>query len=82
MTLSRVGAADGPDLKRVSEIVARAGPRAVYAAGGVRDRGDLKALRAAGAAGALIATALHAGTITAGDLVEITGRSQSSHEKG
>ncbi len=82
MTLSRVGAADGPDLKRVSEIVARAGPRAVYAAGGVRDGGDLKALRATGAAGALIATALHAGTITAGDLAEIAGRSQSSHEKG
>jgi phosphoribosylformimino-5-aminoimidazole carboxamide ribotide isomerase len=75
VTLSRVGAGDGPDLERVSEVVARAGSRGVYAAGGVRDRGDLEALRTAGAAGALIATALHAETIRAGDLVEIAGRS-------
>ena len=40
----------------------------------LRNLADLEALRAAGAAGALVATALHAGTITAGDLEKIAGR--------
>ncbi len=73
MTLARVGSGEGPDLQRVADIVAGAGPRRIYAAGGVRDRADIEALHAAGAAGALIATALHAGTIKAGDLQEIAG---------
>ena len=50
-----------------------AGGRRVYAAGGVRNRADIEALHAAGAAGVLIATALHTGTIKAGDLQEIAG---------
>jgi HisA/HisF family protein len=74
MTLARVGAAAGPDLQRVSDIARRAPERSVYAAGGVRSRDDLEALHDVGAAGALVATALHAGTITAADLVEIAGR--------
>jgi phosphoribosylformimino-5-aminoimidazole carboxamide ribotide isomerase len=74
MTLARVGAAEGPDLQWLSAIIARADGRRVYAAGGVRHLPDLEALRVAGAAGALVATALHAGTITAGDLIEIAGR--------
>lgn len=74
MTLARVGAGEGPDLQRVAAIVGRAGARRVYAAGGVRHLADLEALRGAGAAGALVATALHAETITAGDLIEIAGR--------
>jgi len=36
----------------------------IYAGGGVRDDSDLRALEAAGAAGALVATALHEGRIT------------------
>jgi HisA/HisF family protein len=74
MTLARVGAGEGPDMRSLAGIVARAAARRVYAAGGVRNSGDLAALRAAGAAGALVATALHAGTITAGDLEKIAGR--------
>jgi HisA/HisF family protein len=74
MTLARVGAGEGPDLQSLSGIIARAAARRVYAAGGVRTSGDLEALRAAGAAGALVATALHAETITAGDLEKIAGR--------
>ncbi len=73
MTLARVGSGEGPDLQRVAGIVARAGERRVYAAGGVRDRADIEALHAVGASGVLIATALHAGTIKAGDLKEIAG---------
>lgn len=74
MTLARVGAGQGPDTERVREIRKRAGgARQVFAAGGVRDAGDLAALASAGASGALVASALHAGTIKAGDLAEIAG---------
>jgi phosphoribosylformimino-5-aminoimidazole carboxamide ribotide isomerase len=74
MTLARVGTGGGPDLARVRDIARRAGTaRRVYAAGGVRGPADLRALRSEGAAGALVATALHEGKIKAGDLHEIAG---------
>ncbi len=73
MTLARVGSGKGPDVERLSEIVSRAGRRRIYAAGGVRDRADIEALRRAGATGVLVATALHRGTLKAGDLEEIAG---------
>jgi phosphoribosylformimino-5-aminoimidazole carboxamide ribotide isomerase len=68
MTLARVGAGAGPDLDRVSTIIARAGHRQVFAAGGVRHAADLRALAGRGAAGVLVATALHLGAITADDI--------------
>jgi HisA/HisF family protein len=74
MTLDSVGSGGGPDVARLQEIASRAGSRRVYAAGGIRDRADLDRVRAAGAAGALVASALHAQKITAGDLKEIAGR--------
>jgi HisA/HisF family protein len=74
MTLGRVGGAEGPDVDRIREIAKRAEGRRVFAAGGIRNRADLDAVRAAGASGALIATALHEQKITAGDLKEIAGR--------
>ena len=40
----------------------------LLAGGGVRDAGDLRALAGAGAAGALVATALHGGAIGADEL--------------
>jgi len=73
MTLARVGAGEGPDVARVADIVARGDGRRIYAAGGVRDRADIEALHKAGAAGVLVATALHTGKIKAGDLEEIAG---------
>lgn len=73
MTLARVGSGEGPDLARLRSIIARAGGRSLYAAGGVRHAADLRALRDIGAAGALVATALHAGRITAADLRELGG---------
>lgn len=63
MTLARVGSGAGPDLERLAALKARAGDRAVYAAGGVRDASDLAALRRLGIAGALVATALHDGRL-------------------
>jgi phosphoribosylformimino-5-aminoimidazole carboxamide ribotide isomerase len=68
MTLARVGAGEGPDLERFETIRTIAGSREIYAAGGVRDAADLSALKSAGAAGALIATALHERRIIAADL--------------
>lgn len=69
MTLARVGVRAGPDFDRLATIIARAGDRRVYAAGGVRDARDLSRLKAIGAAGALVATALHDGALTPADLV-------------
>lgn len=73
MTLARVGRAGGPDFERIEDVARRAQtlavPPAIYAAGGVRDRADLDALAQAGVSGALVASALHAKTITAADLL-------------
>ncbi|SFJ25655.1 HisA/HisF-related TIM barrel protein [Methylobacterium brachiatum] len=69
MTLARVGAGAGPDLEALQAL--RTPGRRVYAAGGVRGPDDLRALREAGIAGALVASALHDGTLRyaeAGDL--------------
>ena len=68
MTLARVGSGAGPDLQRLAAIRSVAGEREIYAAGGVRDAADLVGLKAAGASGALIATALHERRIVRADL--------------
>jgi phosphoribosylformimino-5-aminoimidazole carboxamide ribotide isomerase len=62
--LARVGSGSGPPLDAVAELAAALPGVAIYAGGGVRDDGDLHALEIAGAAGALVATALHEGRIT------------------
>jgi phosphoribosylformimino-5-aminoimidazole carboxamide ribotide isomerase len=61
--LVRVGSGAGPPLAAVAELVAALPGLAIYAGGGVRDDEDLRALEAAGAAGALVATALHDGRV-------------------
>ncbi len=71
MTLARVGSGAGPDLKRLAAIRSIAGGREIYAAGGVRDAADLSALKAAGAAGALVASALHEQRVVGADLEAI-----------
>jgi phosphoribosylformimino-5-aminoimidazole carboxamide ribotide isomerase len=68
MTLARVGTAGGPDVERVANHVGRASASHIYGAGGVRNAGDLAALQSVGAAGALVATALHAGALSQADL--------------
>ncbi len=73
MTLAKVGSGAGPDVDRLAEIVARAGERRVFAAGGVRGPEDLALLQDMGVAGALIASALHDGRITADDLARLAG---------
>lgn len=63
MTLSRVGSAEGPDLERLQQIIDRQHKGGVYAAGGVRDRSDLAQLEALGVQGALVASAIHDGSL-------------------
>lgn len=67
MSLSRVGSQRGPDVERLRTFRRRAPHVRFHSAGGVRDPGDLAALKAAGAAGVLVASALHAGTISPRD---------------
>ena len=62
--LARVGTGSGPPLDAVADLAAALPGVAVYAGGGVRDDADLRALESAGAAGALVATALHEGRLT------------------
>lgn len=68
MNLDRVGSGEGPDMDLLAQLQARKPNAEVFAAGGVRCRGDLETLKAAGVAGALIASALHDGRLSAADL--------------
>jgi phosphoribosylformimino-5-aminoimidazole carboxamide ribotide isomerase len=68
MTLGKVGSNAGPDLNAISAVQHRAPHRQLYAAGGVRDIADLMDLKDAGAAGTLLASALHHGNIGAAEL--------------
>jgi phosphoribosylformimino-5-aminoimidazole carboxamide ribotide isomerase len=71
MTLARVGSGAGPDLSRLAAIRSIADHREIYAAGGVRNAADLKALKETGVSGALIATALHERQIVRSDIEAI-----------
>jgi phosphoribosylformimino-5-aminoimidazole carboxamide ribotide isomerase len=72
MSLNRVGSSQGPDLERLAAILAEAGDRAVYAAGGMADAGDLVRVAEAGARGALAATAIHSGVITQKEIAALS----------
>jgi phosphoribosylformimino-5-aminoimidazole carboxamide ribotide isomerase len=65
LDLARVGSGAGPDLALVRELRSRFPELDLLAGGGVRYRDDLRALAQAGAAGALVATAIHDGTLSA-----------------
>jgi phosphoribosylformimino-5-aminoimidazole carboxamide ribotide isomerase len=68
MNLARVGSDLGPDLKQIAAL-RRLAPRSrLYAAGGVRNGLDLRRCREAGAAGVLVASALHDGRIDRAEL--------------
>ena len=68
MNLSRVGSGEGPDLALIQALQQRRPDVSIYAAGGVRNAGDLSALANINAAGALIATALHEGQLSSAEL--------------
>ena len=71
LDLARVGSGAGPDVALIGAIHAAFRDLELLAGGGVRDVEDLRALAAAGAAGALVATALHSGVIGARELAEL-----------
>jgi phosphoribosylformimino-5-aminoimidazole carboxamide ribotide isomerase len=68
LDLARVGSDAGPDVALMRDLCARFPELELLAGGGVRDIDDLRALGEAGAAGALVATALHGGGIGPGEL--------------
>lgn len=63
MTLSRVGSNSGPDVEKLAELHRRHPEKQFIAAGGIRHTGDLENLKNHGIQAALVATALHKGTI-------------------
>jgi HisA/HisF family protein len=63
LDLARVGSGAGPNVVLVRGLCARFPELELLAGGGVRDVADLRALAEAGAAGALVATALHSRAI-------------------
>jgi phosphoribosylformimino-5-aminoimidazole carboxamide ribotide isomerase len=79
MSLSRVGGDAGPDVARVKDVVARAGAREVYGAGGVRCADDVSMLARIGASGVLVSSALHNGGLTVSDLENFAAL--SAHKK-
>lgn len=65
MNLDFVGSSMGPDLQLIRMLHDAATSSLIYAAGGLRDEADLDAACQAGASGALLATSLHDGSLSA-----------------
>jgi phosphoribosylformimino-5-aminoimidazole carboxamide ribotide isomerase len=63
LDLARVGSGAGPDVALMRGLHARFPELELLVGGGVRDVADLRAVAEAGAAGALVATALHSRAI-------------------
>jgi phosphoribosylformimino-5-aminoimidazole carboxamide ribotide isomerase len=62
MTLNRVGSGAGPDIARLKQLQTK--HRNIYCAGGVRNFDDLKTLANMEITGALVASALHDGSLS------------------
>ncbi|MEM1514696.1 MAG: HisA/HisF-related TIM barrel protein [Candidatus Bathyarchaeia archaeon] len=71
LDLKRVGSETGVHLTLLREIV-ESTTSEVFAGGGIRDIKDLEDLEKIGVSGALVATALHKGTITS-DILRVKG---------
>jgi phosphoribosylformimino-5-aminoimidazole carboxamide ribotide isomerase len=69
MNLTRVGSAQGPDLGSLRHWRQSVPDARLYVAGGVRHLADLEQLAANHAAGVLLASALHQGSISNADLL-------------
>lgn len=72
MTLERVGSYLGPDLAKLTEFCRQYPDKNFIAAGGIRNKQDLMALDEAGIHQALVASALHNGSITSEDIKAIS----------
>jgi len=74
MTLGRVGSNQGPDLNKLTEFCRQYPDKNFIAAGGIRDTQDLLALRSEGIHQALVASALHYGTMGTDDIAEFQAK--------
>ena len=81
MSLDRVGTDNGPDVERLETVAKAAGAAPSMPRAAVRSIGDLEAIAAAGAHGALIATALHAGAITQNEIAAFLQRRRSRSDQ-
>ncbi len=66
MSLARIGVDGGPDLDAIAAALGKRPDARVFAAGGVRGWADVEALSGQGAAGALVASAVHDGRLGRG----------------
>ncbi|GAB4256379.1 MAG: HisA/HisF-related TIM barrel protein [Methylomicrobium sp.] len=71
MTLAHVGSDLGPDFEKLKHYRTAFPDRDIIAAGGVRNKQDLLELKNIGIGYTLIASALHAGQLTAQDIDEL-----------
>src|SRR6476661_7111889 len=71
LDLARIGTGCGTDLGLIEALRKRFPEVRLMAGGGVLARRDLDRMRDAGCDGALVASAIHAGTITAADLADL-----------
>jgi phosphoribosylformimino-5-aminoimidazole carboxamide ribotide isomerase len=74
LDLSRVGTGSGPDFEMIAHIRRSAPTTTLLAGGGTRGLDDLVRLAQAGCDGALVATALHDGRLTADDVRQALSR--------
>jgi phosphoribosylformimino-5-aminoimidazole carboxamide ribotide isomerase len=73
LDLGRVGTGCGVDLGLLEALRQRLPQARLLAGGGVLTRADLERMRDSGCDGALVASAIHTGRLTPGDLAEIAG---------
>ena len=68
LDVARVGTGGGPDVEMLRRIHSAVPAVQLFAGGGVREIDDLRQVAHIGCAGALVATALHEGRLTPGDV--------------
>jgi phosphoribosylformimino-5-aminoimidazole carboxamide ribotide isomerase len=73
LEMDRIGAETGVDSHFLAPLIRRHRGMEILVGGGVRDIQDLLILQDLGAAGALVATAIHRGTISGADLALLSG---------
>jgi phosphoribosylformimino-5-aminoimidazole carboxamide ribotide isomerase len=82
LDLGRIGTGCGVDLGMVETLRRRFPDLRLLAGGGILTRRDLDRMRDAGCDGALIASAIHAGRVTAADLAELAVPRSSGDQSG
>lgn len=71
MNLERIGSGLAPDTVLLQRLRRCSPSTAIFLAGGVRNRSDAESAKRAGAAGILLASALHDGSLTPDDLAAL-----------